>query len=441
MLPSQFIFHTRLPLTPYGKVDRTALVASHPAPPPPQAVEETDGLETALSHLWHALLPAAGQSPKDAKFSVLGGDSLLMVRLLLGVEEIIGQRLEASAFLTQPTFSGLCQAVRTRMLRTEFQPVLTLRKHGIRPPLFCIYGCDGDIGWCIDLMDELGDDQPVFGIRSPALDDHSRLPTSIESAAAEVIRSIRKVQPEGIPAVIGYSWGNLLAFEVARQLAKNEGISCFTALIGGDAPMRRTNFSSNLKHFVKYLPPWILEWIRDDKNRWRRMSVWGHRLAREKLSNAHLPLVSSPISHHMIALMEKYSPPPESAVSLDLFRDRDSYQAHPHPLHPWELNKMPDGGWKHWTHGLIRVHWLEGDHHSILRPPAVSSLAQSILLAVDQYLKASFARNGGSPELALRSPVKEAHGACIPAKSEPLTGLISYGCQETVEGGWNTVTR
>jgi acyl-coenzyme A synthetase/AMP-(fatty) acid ligase len=60
MVPSQFIFHERLPLTPQGKVDRTALKAF--------AVENQentsgpdikDGLEQALAALWHSLLPEA----------------------------------------------------------------------------------------------------------------------------------------------------------------------------------------------------------------------------------------------------------------------------------------------------------------------------------------------------------------------------------------------
>ena len=389
MLPSQFVFHGQLPLTPRGKVDRAGLVNFHPKTTVLQQVEApTDGLEIALSRLWHSLLPAAGNAPGDTKFCALGGDSLLMVRLMLGVEEITNQRLEVSTFMMQPTFSGLCHAVRTRMSRTEFQPVLALRTHGTRPPLFCVHLVNGDIDKYFYLAEAFGNDQPVFGIRSLALEDPSQLPASMEAAAAEVVRSIRKVQPHGVPALVGYSWANLLAFEVARQLAEKEGISCFTALIGSDAPMFPTNFTSRLAHFVSSLPAWTFEFVMDYKNRAQRLSRWRRKLVQGNLAKLHLPAYSSPISNHMLGLMEKYRPPPKSGVAVDLFRDRHAYQAQPHPLHPWERNKLDDSGWNHWTRGQVRVHWQEGDHDSIVRPPAAAGLAQSILRAMDQHLNA-----------------------------------------------------
>jgi amino acid adenylation domain-containing protein len=396
MLPSQFVFHEYLPLTPNGKVDRTALANTHSQS---QNAERSqieaggDGLEIALSRLWHSLLPAAGNSPKDATFSNIGGDSLLVVRLMLGVEEIINQRLEVSAFLIQPTFPGLCQAVRTRMARTEFQPALILRKQGTRLPLFCLHNYGGDIEVYFGLAEALGEDQPVFGIRSPALEDVSRWPASIETAAAEIIGCIRKVQPQGVPALIGYSWAGLLTYEVSRQLAQQEGISCFTALIGTDAPMWPMNSASRLMHFIRNFPRWLWHLAMDNKSRWQRISCWQDMLRRTKQSLAEPPppaldWVSLPFERHMIALAEKYRPLPKSEVVVDLFHERDSYQPKsPHPVHIWHTSHLPDAGWNHWTRKPTRIHWLKGDHQTIVRPPLVSGLAQSVRQAMDQHFK------------------------------------------------------
>src|SRR5262249_4898564 len=86
MLPSQFVFHGHLPLTWNGKVDRSALMHLHAkVVETPQTRSTADGLEIALSRLWHSLLPDAARFPAEAKFSTIGGDSLLMVRLMLGV--------------------------------------------------------------------------------------------------------------------------------------------------------------------------------------------------------------------------------------------------------------------------------------------------------------------------------------------------------------------
>jgi amino acid adenylation domain-containing protein len=393
MVPSEFVLHESLPLTPQGKVDRAALTALQAAKSEsPHRVTDEDGLEKALASLWHSLLPTAGNSPKDATVAALGGDSLLVIKLMLRVEEITGQRLEISSFLVKPTFAGLCEAMRMRMARTEFQPVLALRKQGTRPPLFCLYGVSGDIEAYFELAEALGDDQPVFGIRSPAFGDLSRLPQSIEEAAAEVVRWIRKVQPQGVPALVGYSWAGLLAFEVARQLAKTEGIHCFTALIGTEAPLRPMNFTSRLTYFGRHFPSWLWNLITDRKERWHRLMRW-REMAREieqKLAEGRLPVEewgSTPISHHLLGLKEKYDPQPGSEVTIDLFRERTSYLAHAHPLRAWQTDHLPDWGWNHWVHNQPHIHWLEGDHLTIIKPPFVSSLAQSIRSAMDEHLK------------------------------------------------------
>lgn len=310
---------------------------------------------------------------------------------MLGVEEITSQRLEASSFLVQPTFSGLCQAVKARMSQAGFQPVLTLRKQGTRPPLFCLYSYEGDVDIYFNLAEALGEDQPVFGIRSPGLENLSRLPPSMELAAAEIVGCIQKIQPQGDLALVGYSWAGLLAFEVARQMAEREGISCFTALVGTDAPMGPTNFAFRLAHFARTFPRWLWNLISDRENRWQRLSRWQNMAGRtrQNLADSHLPMknwVSTPIARHLVALMEEYQPLPKGGLEVDLFRERNSYNSRPHPLFAWQTSNLPDGGWNRWTRKPARIHWLEGDHSTILKPPAVSGLAQSIRQAMDRHM-------------------------------------------------------
>ena len=140
--------------------------------------------------------PAAEISPPETTFLDLGGDSLLLMKLMLGVGEIINLPLEGSTFLMKPTFAGLCEAVKMRLTETEFQPVLTFRKSGTRPPLFFLYGHNGDVQFYFDLVEALGNDQPAYGIRSPALQDLNRLPHSIEQAATEASGGFARFNPK-----------------------------------------------------------------------------------------------------------------------------------------------------------------------------------------------------------------------------------------------------
>ena len=81
-----------------------------------------------------------------------------------------------------------------------------------------MYGLDGDVYHYLELAKALGNDQPVYGIRSLALDDPEKQPRSMEEAGARALRWLREVCPDRPPALVGYSWGGILAFEVARQM-------------------------------------------------------------------------------------------------------------------------------------------------------------------------------------------------------------------------------
>jgi thioesterase domain-containing protein len=327
-----------------------------------------------------------------------GGDSLLIVRLLLGVQEIIGHPLEPSAFLAQPTFPGLCQAVKAQMAQAEFQEVLILRKHGSRPPLFLLYGLSGDIEVYFGLAEALGDDQPVYGIRSTALDHLSRLPSSMEEAAREIVRNIRKIQPKGAPAMVGYCWAGQLAFAVSRQLAETEGVHCFTAAIGTDAPRRATSAAFRAAYFIRFFPHWLWGLICDTENRRRRIrNLWGAAAAKNKNTQEKEVITpewfSSPIARHLMTLTKKYCPLPKIDAPIEVFREREEYRPQAHPARPWDTSYMPDGGWPHWT-SESQIHWLEGNHNSVLQSPLVANLAQAIRTAHDRHRQNSDTRPG-----------------------------------------------
>jgi len=392
MVPSQFVLHERLPLTPQGKADRaamTAFVIEHKEPSSLTPAE--DGLEKALAGLWHSLLPEAAGSSSNTTFAELGGDSLLLVKLMLSVREITGHQLDASAFLPQPTLNGLCKAVKAQMAQAEFQPVLALRKHGNRPPLFFLYGLSGDIEMYFDLADALGDDQPIYGIRSPALQETARLPSSIEAAAAEILGHIRKTQPHGVPALVGYCWAGQVAFEVSRQLARTHAVHCFTAAIGSDAPLRPMSFASRLIHFIKCFLPWLWDLISNPINRQRRILRLFGVTVKQNQSPTPTEAVtgwdSSLITRHLLDLAKKYRPLPKSDVPVTVFRERNDFNPRGHPARPEDTCYLLNGGWDFWTSGDVGIHWLNGDHILILKPPLVASLAQAIRLAHDQYLQ------------------------------------------------------
>jgi thioesterase domain-containing protein/acyl carrier protein len=358
--------------------------------------EDNASVEAQMIELWQRLF-RTGPIDVTKNFFELGGDSLLATRLFAQIDKIFQRKLPLTALIEAPTIKQLVKILCDQG-SSATSCLVSFRSKGTRPPLFCLHGIFGEVEEYFHLVQALGDDQPVFGVRSPALEDLSRLPRSMEEAAAEVVPWIRKIQPRGAPSLIGYSWGGLLAFEVARQLAVTDGIQCFTGMVGTSAPMRPTNFASRLSHLFRYFPPWLWNLTTDHKRRWRRLHRWREMAlaTKQSLAEPRLPVrdwLSSSISRHLFCLVEKYHPPVGSEVTIDLFRELNSYDARAHPLQPWCTCHLPDGGWHRWVHNQPHIHWLDGDHVSIIKPPFACGLAQSIRSAMDRHLNLTSPRH------------------------------------------------
>ena len=88
---------------------------------------------------------------------------------------------------------------------------------------FARTGWGGDILGFRNLARHLEPQRPIFGLRARGLDGRQRPIDRIEDMAAAYIHEIRCVQPEGPYALIGISFGGLIAYEMARQLiAQNQ---------------------------------------------------------------------------------------------------------------------------------------------------------------------------------------------------------------------------
>ncbi len=116
MLPADFVLLPALPRTPNGKLDRKALPApERPAGEPGQAAYGT-AVEELLAGLWADLLDVERPGPED-NFFARGGHSLLAVRLLARVRDLLGAELPLTAVFEAPTLAGL--AARIERVRSE----------------------------------------------------------------------------------------------------------------------------------------------------------------------------------------------------------------------------------------------------------------------------------------------------------------------------------
>ncbi|NVI81609.1 non-ribosomal peptide synthetase/type I polyketide synthase [Janthinobacterium sp. BJB401] len=116
MLPSQLFQFDAFPLNSSGKVDRAALsalltqrLAQQREQRLPATAAALTPLQQRICALWQELLQVPVVDV-DENFFQLGGDSLVLTRMVLAVERTLGLRIQFGRFVSNPTINGLLAA-------------------------------------------------------------------------------------------------------------------------------------------------------------------------------------------------------------------------------------------------------------------------------------------------------------------------------------------
>jgi amino acid adenylation domain-containing protein len=212
MVPSAFVILDALPLAPNGKVDRQALPVLNPtrSEPDDSFVTPRNNLERQLTNIWQELLGVPRIGVKDNFFD-LGGHSLLAVRLIARIEKRFGKALPLATIFQAPTIERLASTLRRQESSPPWSRLVPFQTGGSKPPFFCL-NATGQA-----LAKLLGPDQPLYGLQAHGLDGR-RAPSTVQNMAADYIKEIRTIQPHGPYYIGGYSFGGMVAFELAQQL-------------------------------------------------------------------------------------------------------------------------------------------------------------------------------------------------------------------------------
>lgn len=233
-VPSRFVKVKNLPVTSNGKVDRSALPQLDRARPnlstsyvPPYSL-----VHVRLAELWCDLLRLDQVGVRD-DFAELGGDSLLAIQMLAGLEHIAGRQVAPDILIENSTIEDLADAlIHDQKHQAE---ITTLNIEGRLPRLFFLHGDYVSGGLYVrELAHHLGSEQPVVAIRPCGLAGES-IPRTYADMAKIHLRQIRDVQPKGPYLLAGQCNGGLIAYEIARLLAEQGEIVSRVVLLHASA--------------------------------------------------------------------------------------------------------------------------------------------------------------------------------------------------------------
>ncbi|KAK8227240.1 luciferin 4-monooxygenase [Phyllosticta capitalensis] len=147
----------------------------------------------------------------------LGVTSVELLKLKFFFEEALGvtKSIPVSVFMTNPTIKTLAQAIEKQQ-GGEYDPVTILQPNGDGTPLWCIHPGGGEVLVFMKLATYITD-RRVYGVRARGLDGEEVF-TSFDEMVATYVSAIRATQPQGPYAIVGYSYGGNVGFEVAKGL-------------------------------------------------------------------------------------------------------------------------------------------------------------------------------------------------------------------------------
>jgi len=113
MVPDAFVALSELPLTPNGKIDRGRLPKPELTGAQGRSGEPPIGdTEVALAEIWKALLKVDAVTRTDSFFA-LGGNSLLAVRMIARVRQILGVHATPRVLFLSPTLEEFAESLET----------------------------------------------------------------------------------------------------------------------------------------------------------------------------------------------------------------------------------------------------------------------------------------------------------------------------------------
>ncbi len=98
----------------------------------------------------------------------------------------------------------------------EFTNLMPINTEGTKQPLFIVHGDNANY----IISDHLGCDQPVFGFFHPGSDGEKIKYTSVEQMGEDYLAQVLKICPNEPYSLIGFSYGGVLAYDMAVHLQK-----------------------------------------------------------------------------------------------------------------------------------------------------------------------------------------------------------------------------
>jgi amino acid adenylation domain-containing protein len=383
MVPRIFILLNHLPLNVNGKLDKKALPDPDLLPEfgNRSIIEPETETQRIIAEIWKEALHLQQVSIKD-NFFELGGHSLIAIKVMKLIEEKTKRRLPITALFEAPTIQKLSDLLEQDEKKDSWRSLIQIKPGGSKPPLYIIHGSGLTVLIFHALAMGLDADQPVYGLQARGLNGLDEPFDNMEEIASYYVGEILEQNPSGPFNLAGYSFGGIVAFEMAKQLKASGREVNMLAIFdtNADHSLHFDDWSLKMsKKFKRQFPKFkfILKSLGKHpaetlsyqfnflKNKCIRLMSNAGFFKKTYVQEEYLDFADKINRNHDIAF-EKYKLEPYNG-SIDLFRVKNRMYFLDDPIYL---------GWKPYALQGIEIHEISGDHKTFLLDPNVQELSR-----------------------------------------------------------------
>jgi amino acid adenylation domain-containing protein len=382
-----------LPLIEHGLLHWHEAVRPHPAidqeVASPALHTTPSETEQAVLAIWREVLEVDAVGLHD-NFFALGGNSLMSVLLLAQIQDTFGVELPVRALFETPTAAAVAERIDDARRRPGASDsnsaappsslLLPLRTVGTRPPVFFVHAIAGSALAYQHLAEHLGDDQPFYGLHAMGVDDDAAPSTDVREMARRYVEAVRSVAPEGPYHLGGWSFGGLVALEMAHQLrTAGQPVSTLALVDTWALSPEEYNFDevtiidTLVRELGLEVPPGEIAALPSEARVPRVAALAAQMwLVQADGAERRIRRFLRVIAAHLEAA-RRYVPP-QYPEPITLLRAKELPSAAIEKL--FEID--PSLGWHTRTGLQVQVHVVPGNHFSVIRPPHVRALADTL---------------------------------------------------------------
>ena len=324
----------------------------------------------------------------DQTIFELGVTSLSLFRFEKHLRRSCNYEMEGISlitFLTNPVIRAIATAIDVAgSSNGVYDPVAPLQPLGDKTPLWLVHPASGNTISFLPLARTIRD-RPLYALTARGMRPDEEYFASIDDMAGVYYTHMKKAQPQGPYAIMGYSLGTTVAYEIARRLEADGDAVAFCGAL--DSPPHVIPLLQDLSwweaatltcYFLGLIPQSRVSRLTQEftglpqRETIERLLDTADPSQRDSLAiDVPQLLEMTNMTDHLADLWRKYEPS-GAVMKIDVFYCEALHTVEKDPAR-W-VERL--GGWREFSKDGIDFHECNGEHASMLNPENVGKFAR-----------------------------------------------------------------